>query len=159
MKKSKFEKYIMRDVWHKSYPTDFHKEVVKPALTLAKNKGKAKGYPPFALSWVPITQPFEMAPEPHVHDWDEFLMFIGSDGTNMLELGGEVEFWMGDDAEHMEKFTFTKTTMLHLVGGLWHCPLNFKKIDDPAKPILFENLMFVDTYTLMKKDGVKISKP
>jgi hypothetical protein len=159
VKKSKFEKYIMRDVWHKSYPTDFHKEVVKPALSLAKNKGKAKGYPPFALSWVPITQAFEMAPKAHVHDWDEFLMFIGGDANNMLDLGGEVELWLGDDAEHMEKFTFTKTTMVHLPGGLWHCPLNFKKVNDPAKPILFENLMFVDTYTLIDKDGNKVTKP
>jgi hypothetical protein len=150
MAKSKFEQYIVRDVWHKSYPEEFHKEVTQPALVLAKNEGGATGHPPFALSWVPITQAFEMAPKPHVHDWDEFLMFIGGDATNMLDLGGEVEFWLGDDEDHMEKFVFTTSTMVHLVGGLWHCPLNFKKVNDPSKPIIFENLMFTDRYTMTK---------
>jgi hypothetical protein len=150
MKKSKFEKYIIRDVWHKKYPTEFHAEVTKPALILGKNEGRTIGHPPFALSWVPITQAFKMAPKPHKHDWDEFLMFIGGDATNMLDLGGVVELSLGDDENNLEKFVFTTATMVHIVGGLWHCPLNFKKVNDPAKPIIFENLMFTTKYTLTK---------
>ena len=123
MAESKFEQYIMRDIWHKSYPDEFHKEVTRPALALGKKEG-GDGHPPFSFSWVPITEAFEMAPKPHRHDWDEFLMFIGGDATNMLELGGEVEFYLGDDLKNMEKFVFTTSTIVHLVGGLWHCPLN-----------------------------------
>jgi hypothetical protein len=94
-----------------------------------------------------------MAPKPHVHDWDEFLMFIGGDATNMLDLGGEVELSLGDDEDHLEKFVFTTSTVVHLVGGLWHCPLNFKRVNDPAKPIIFTNLMFTTSYTMTRGKG------
>ena len=155
MNKSKFEKYIIRDVWDKTYPTEFHAEVTKPALLLRKNEEGTIGHPPFALSWVPITQAFEMAPKPHKHDWDEFLIFIGGDASNMLDLGGEVELSLGDDENNLEKFIFTTSTMVHIVGGLWHCPLNFKKVNDPSKPIIFENLMFTTKYTMTKAEDDK----
>ena len=154
MGESKFEKYIKRDLWHKSYPDEFHAEVTRPVLGMRFDEMKGSTYLPFALSWVPITEAFLMAPEPHVHDWDEFLMFIGGDGANLLDLGGEVEFSLGDDPDHMEKFVFTTPTVFHLTKGLWHCPLNFKRVDNPAKPVLFTNLMFTTDYTMKRaKDG------
>ena len=155
MKESKFEKYIKRDLWHKTYPTDFHAEVTKPVLGLRMDEMEGSTYLPFALSWVPITDAFLMAPEPHVHDWDEFLMFIGGDTTNMLDLGGEVEFSLGDSPDNMEKFIFKTPTAVHLTKGLWHCPLNFKRVDDPAKPVLFTNLMFTTSYTMTRAKDVK----
>jgi hypothetical protein len=153
LEQSKYEKHIIREVWHDEYPTKFHAQVTKPALILRKYEGNMEkdGHPPFALSWVPITQAFEMAPKPHVHDFDEFLMFIGGDSTNMLDLGGEVELALGEDENNMEKFVFTTSTIVHVPGGLWHCPLNFKKVNDPAKPILFENLMFTTKYSLLNQ--------
>ena len=102
MGQSKFEQYIVRDLWHKSYPEEFHAEVTKPALALRMDGMQGATYSPFTLSWVPITEAFLMAPEPHVHDWDEFLMFIGGDTANLLNLGGEVEFSLGDDPDNME---------------------------------------------------------
>jgi hypothetical protein len=155
MGQSKFEQYIVRDLWHKSYPEDFHAEVTKPVLGLRIDEMQGATYSPFALSWVPITEAFLMAPEPHVHDWDEFLMFIGGDTTNLLNLGGEVEFSLGDDPDNMEKFVFTSPTVVHLTKGLWHCPLNFKRVDDPAKPVLFTNLMFTTDYTMTRAKDVK----
>ena len=152
---SKFEQYIVRDLWHKSYPEEFHAEVTKPALALRMDEKQDATYSPFTLSWVPITEAFLMAPEPHVHDWDEFLMFIGGDTTNLLDLGGEVEFSLGDDPDNMEKFVFTSSTVVHLTKGLWHCPLNFKRVDDPAKPVLFTNLMFTTDYTMTRAQDVK----
>jgi hypothetical protein len=150
---SKFEKYIARDLWHKSYPQDFHPEVTAPVLGYRMmNKDEGTTFAPFALSWVPITKPFLMAPKPHVHDWDEFLMFLGGDTANLLNLGGEVEFSLGDNAENVEKFVFTSPTIVHLTKGLWHCPLNFKRVDNPAKPVLFLNLMFSPA-------GYTVSKP
>lgn len=148
--KSKYEQFIVRDLWHKSYPQEFHVEVTKPVLGLRMNEMKGTTYSPFTLSWVPITKAFLMAPEPHVHDWDEFLMFIGGDTTSLLDLGGEVEFSLGEDPHNMEKFVFTSPAVVHLTKGLWHCPLNFKRVDDPAKPVLFTNLMFTTDYTARK---------
>ncbi len=153
--KSKYEQYIVRNLWHKSYPQDFHPEVTKPVLGLRMREIKGGTYSPFALSLVSVTQAFLMAPEPHIHDWDEFLMFIGGDTTNMLDLGGEVEFSLGDDPRNMEKFVFTSATAVHLTKGLWHCPLNFKRVNDPAKPILFTNLMFTTDYTMKRARDAK----
>ncbi len=121
-----------------------------PFPGLGMNEMKGTPYSPFTLSWVPITKAFLMAPEPHVHDWDEFLMFIGGDTTSLLDLGGEVEFSLGEDPHNMEKFVFTSPAVVHLTKGLWHCPLNFKRVDDPAKPVLFTNLMFTTDYTARK---------
>ncbi len=152
---SKFERYILRDLWHKSYPTDFHTEVVKPVISLRMAEMAGSTYSPFAWSFVPITKAFLMAPEPHVHEWDEFLMFVGGDTTNLLDLGGEVEFSLGDDKDDMEKFVFTAPALIHLTKGLWHCPLNFKRVDNPAKPVLFANLMFTTDYTKTTASDVK----
>lgn len=155
MEQSQFEMYITRDLWHRSYPTDFHAEVTRPVLGLRMNEEGVTGHSPFSLSWVPITKAFLMAPEPHVHDWDEFLMFIGGDANDLLNLGGEVEFSIGRDQDHLEKFVFTTPTVIHLVGGLWHCPLNFKRVDNPDKPVLFTNLMFTTDYTVTRASEVK----
>jgi hypothetical protein len=155
MGESKFEQYIVRDMWHKSYPEDFHPEVTKPVLGMRMEEMKDSTYLPFGLSWVPVTEAFIMAPEPHVHDWDEFLMFIGGDAANFLNLGGEVEFSLGDDPDHMEKFVFTSPTAVHLTKGLWHCPLNFKRIDDPEKPGLFLNQVATTDYSMTKASDLK----
>ena len=156
MGQSKFEQYIIRDLWHKAYPTDFHAEVTKPVLGYKKYEiMKGCTYSPFAYSSVPITEAFLMAPEPHVHDWDEFLMFSGGDTANMLDLGGEVEFSLGDSPDNMEKIVITTPAVFHLTKGLWHCPLNFKTVNDPAKPVMFTNLMFTTNYTMTKAEDVK----
>jgi hypothetical protein len=139
---SKFEKHIARDLWHKSYPEQFHPEVTAPVLGFRRNKEECVTATTFGFSMVPITKAFEMAPKPHVHDFDEFLMFLGGDIANLLTLGGEVEFSLGDSENNLEKFVFTKPTICHLTTGVWHCPLNFKRVDNPAKPVLFINLMF-----------------
>jgi len=139
---SKFEKYIARDLWHKSYPQDFHPQVTAPVLGYRMNKDECVTCATFGFSTVPITKAFLMVSKPHVHDWDEFLMFLSGDIANQLTLGGEVEFSLGDSENNVEKFVFTKPTIVHLTKGIWHGPCNFKRVDDPAKPVLFVNLMF-----------------
>ena len=100
----------------------------------------------FALSWWPISEPFEMISETHAHDFDQFLIFVGGDMNNMTDLGGEVELTIGENEEELEKFVFTTATVVHIPAGLFHCPLNFKKVNDPAKPILFHDLFFAGEY-------------
>jgi hypothetical protein len=36
--------------------------------------------------------------------------------------------------------------MVFIPKGLYHCPLNFKKINDPKKPILLHDLLFSSEY-------------
>jgi mannose-6-phosphate isomerase-like protein (cupin superfamily) len=131
MAKSKLEQYIRRDV--RSDAQQIHPEVIKPVLGLHSDQGF--GNLNFSLSWWPITKPFEMVSNTHKHDFDQFLCFVGGDITNMVDLGGEVELTLSEDG-----------TIVYIPKGLYHCPLNFKKVNDPNKPILFHDLFFTSEY-------------
>jgi hypothetical protein len=43
----------------------------------------------FSMSWWAISEPFEMVTENHKHDFDQFLIFVGGDLTNMVDLAGK----------------------------------------------------------------------
>ena len=144
MAESKLEKYIRRDVQSKE-AQKLHPEVPNPILGLKSDE--SFGNKNFALSWWPISEPFEMVSQTHAHDFDQFLMFVGGDLNNMLDLGGEVELTLGEEGGELEKFVFTKATMVYVRAGLLHCPLNFKKINDPNKPILFHDFFFSPEYS------------
>jgi quercetin dioxygenase-like cupin family protein len=75
-------------------------------------KGTAKGY----------------AEKEHVHDFDEFLGFVGSSGReNPRDLGGEIEVWLGG-----EKYAITKSCLIYVPKGVRHCPVRFTRIDTPV---------------------------
>ncbi|MEM2319234.1 MAG: hypothetical protein QXM37_02895 [Candidatus Bathyarchaeia archaeon] len=77
--------------------------------------------------------------EPHVHDVDEILAFIGTDFDNPKDLGAEVELWLGD-----ELHVLTKSCLVFVPKGLKHCPVRFKRVD---KPLWFMTLSPMSMYT------------
>jgi len=141
MSKAELEKYFRKGVVAGETP---HPEVSAPRLGLHSNEGF--GNRDFSMSWWAITEPFEMVSECHAHDFDQFLIFVGGDLTNMPDLGGEVELTLSLDGKNLEKFVITEATTVFVPVGLYHCPLNFKKINDPKKPILFHDLFFSPEY-------------
>ena len=144
MAESKLEKYIRREM---KVPPDIqqrHLEVKSPVLGLISDQ--SFGDKNFSLSWWPITEPFEMVSETHAHDFDQFLIFVGGDINNMTDLGGEVELTLGENEKELEKFVFTTATVVYVPAGMFHCPLNFKKVNNPNKPILFHDLFFASAY-------------
>ena len=141
MAKSELEKYFKKTASQKK---GHHPEVTAPLLMLTSDKGF--GNLNFSLGCQAITQPFEMVAENHAHDFDQFLFFTGGDGTNMPDLGGVVELTLSKDGKKLEKFTITEATCAFIPAGLYHCPLNFKKVNDPNKPIIFQNLFFTSNY-------------
>ena len=56
--------------------------------------------------------------EPHSHDFDEYLVFLGTDPDDHFDLGGEVELWVGD-----EKRLLTRSCAVFVPAGVPHCPL------------------------------------
>ena len=68
----------------------------------------------------------------HTHDFDEVLCFIGTDPDNPHDLGGEIEFHMGD-----EKHTFDKTTTIFVPKGVPHCPFIHNRVDRPFLLVVF----------------------
>jgi len=104
----------------------------------------------FSIATLAIVKPFEMVSEHHYHDFDQFLFFSGGDATDMPNLGGVVEITLSKDGKNQEKFTITEATCVHIPAGMYHCPLNFKEVNDPNKPIIFSNLFFTSNYEIKK---------
>ncbi len=77
-----------------------------------------------SLAW--YSGPFEAVTEPHVHEYDEILAFLGTDPDNKQDLGAEIELYIGD-----EKHTLTKSCLVFLPKGLSHCPLIVKRVERP----------------------------
>ena len=63
----------------------------------------------------------------------------------MMDLGGEVEFTMGKRWTDWRSF-ITRATVIHVPKGMLHSPLVFKKINDPRKPILFQDMSMTTRY-------------
>ena len=66
----------------------------------------------------------------HAHGYDELFLFIGLDPHDTLNLGGEVEFWLGEGDE-AEKFVTTKATAIWVPAGVVHNPNYFRRVDRP----------------------------
>ena len=72
---------------------------------------------------------------PHVHKYDEFLIFLGAELPDLCSsFDAEIDLWMG---EEMEKHTIASTTVVYIPKGVQHAPLNFRAI---RKPVLFHAL-------------------
>jgi hypothetical protein len=141
MAPSKLEKYIKRNV-ENTYLSQKAPNPGVPYPTLELTSDKDFGNQNFRIFWTAVAKPTKMPLDsniPHKHEQSQFLLFVGGDLTNMVDLGGEVELTMGEDLEHVEKLTFTKATWVFIPGGMYHTPLVFKKINDPKKPILFHD--------------------
>jgi hypothetical protein len=66
-------------------------------------------------------------PNAHAHNYDETIAFFGTDFKNPYNLCGEIEFWMED-----EKFVLTRSCLIFVPKGMYHCPLIIHKV---ARPI------------------------
>ena len=88
------------------------------------------------MDWTAVNKPLPME-VPHTHHCaDEYLVFTNADMSNFFEFDAEIDVWLGDDAENMEMFTITQPTIIRVPPKLYHCPVNFRKIN-PEKPIVF----------------------
>ena len=68
----------------------------------------------------------EAIDEPHTHEFDEVLGFVGSDRHDPHSLGGEITIWLNN-----EKQTLAKSSLIFIPAGLRHGPVRFDRIDTP----------------------------
>jgi hypothetical protein len=143
-------KYIRTDTTRPS----FHAEVTAPipVLYCDENYGN-KG---FWMYWKCIQKPYIDELETHKHDFDQYLVFLGGDPANMLDLGGEIEFTMSLDGIYKEKHIFTRYTTVYIPAGLYHCPLVYKTV---TKPIIFYDFVNTLKYNRKFTDAVKSWQP
>ncbi len=74
--------------------------------------------------------PLGMSTEPHVHDHDEVVYFIGSDPKDIGDLGAEVNFKIGPKGQE-EDHIFSVPTAVVIPKGIWHCPMETLKFTKP----------------------------
>lgn len=81
-----------------------------------------------------------LAEYPHFHhSVEEYYMFSGSDLTRFFDFDAEIEMWLGEDPDAMEKFIITKPTLVRIPPNVWHGPVNYKRI---GKPVAFSSCYF-----------------
>ena len=68
--------------------------------------------------------------EPHIHDHDEAIYFIGSDPKS-VDLGAEVNFKIGPGDGGEEDHIFSVPTVVVIPKGVWHCPMETLKFERP----------------------------
>jgi hypothetical protein len=79
--------------------------------------------------WVTIVKKPYLFHEPvHKHTFTEFFYFFGANPMDMNEFDAEVEYSFG---EEREKHLITEPTIVAIPPGVYHCPLNFRKIGKP----------------------------
>lgn len=64
--------------------------------------------------------------KPHNHDFNEYLLFLGTDPKDPFDLGAEVELWI-----ETEKHVFDKTCIVFVPKFVYHCPIIFHRVDRP----------------------------
>jgi len=127
--KTKYGKYLIKDPYIKFYQTDSF--TVSPEQLGCDCVITSQGFNK------PINN---VGKEPHKHNFHQILCFVGGDPNNIRDFGAEIEVFLG---EEMEKHLITTNTAITIPPGLYHCPINFIKVD---KPVVFLEVMLVRKY-------------
>jgi mannose-6-phosphate isomerase-like protein (cupin superfamily) len=94
------------------------------------------------MGWQLFVEPIYLEREPHTHDCDEYLIFLGGTLPDLFEsFDAEVDFCIGGE---MEEHLINKATIIFIPKGMVHCPLNFRKIN---KPIMFHAILLAPKFT------------
>jgi hypothetical protein len=136
MAKRKYAKYVF---------SDFKEDSNLPAVAGPQAYFRGARQIPGAnmnMGWQLFVKPIYLEREPHTHEADEYLIFLGGQLPDLFSsFDAEIDFWLGEEAE---KYTITKPTIIFIPKGLSHCPLNFRLI---RKPVLFSALELTPRFT------------
>lgn len=142
MAESKYGKYILRGtVGEKASP-----EISSVTSVVLEGAEDWSGIQ-HRINWQYISKPTLMVEEPHSHDFDKFLVFLGSNPADAKDFEAEIEISLGEEGE---THIINTATVVCIPRGLVHCPLNFEKI---GKPILFCNIYLAPSYVKKPMTG------
>ncbi len=135
MNRSKYERFVVRS----STPPDPSLNWGRPELGITdlyhflKPDGPIKESDTMVeYAWITKDSAFGVTEDkpPHSHDCDEIFLFMGTNPQQRDELGGEVEFWMGQ-GDDTERITLTTSGLIFVPGRVVHLPIFFKKVRTP----------------------------
>jgi mannose-6-phosphate isomerase-like protein (cupin superfamily) len=78
----------------------------------------------------------------HAHPFEEMYLFLSADPNNTDDLGGEVEFWMGEGNDG-DKFVLNKASCVVVPANTVHNPIVFRKV---SKTIIMVVVADTDEY-------------
>lgn len=138
MSESKYSKYIVTERRLDSRDAALPPGVDPESITNTESHRKILSLDDLVLKGSPYTEtvwmwpaggdvyPETAVPHSHAHDHDETLGFFSTDFEDPYDLHGEIEFWIDD-----EKFILTKSCLIFLPKGTYHCPLVIHKVERP----------------------------
>ena len=109
---------------------------VKKTIKTLSYKGKGAERDNLNMNWSIIKEPLTIFEPPHTHDFDQFILFLGSNPEKISEFDAEAEIWLGKENE---KHVIDSTTIVYIPKGLMHHQINLKRI---GRPIMLVNLFF-----------------
>jgi len=138
MAEKKYAKYLF---------TDFKEDSNLPAVAGPQAYFRGARQIPGAnmnMGWQLFVEPIFLEREPHTHNADEYLIFLGGQLPDLFSsFEAEIDFWIGEENE-MEKYVITRPTIIYVPKDLPHTPLNFRKI---VKPVFFSALLLTPMFT------------
>lgn len=110
----------------------------------------------YNVGWQIFTAANDME-NPHFHQGaDELIFFMGADPQNIFDFDCEIEFFIGDDPDHMESKIFTRPFVVRLPPTVWHCPIRFRKVN---KPVTFQAAFLHGTWgTINRVEGAETAE-
>jgi hypothetical protein len=72
------------------------------------------------------SQPTTRGPEPHTHPFEEVIGCVGTNPSDLTDLGGEVEIILED-----RTFALTRSFLVYLPAGMKHAAVRVTKMDRP----------------------------
>jgi hypothetical protein len=107
------------------------------------------------MGWQLFVRPILLETEPHTHNADEYLIFLGNNPADWFSsFDAEIDLFIG---EEMEKYLINKPTIVYIPPDLSHCPLDFRVLN---KPVLFTALLQTPIFTkTMKGKEYKFDGP
>ncbi len=147
MAELKYSKYIITDP--KPLPPELkekfeaeqakRKSTIKSTRLMSVDDEIVKDFFYVDCNWLWSGSAEDTAEEPHAHDFDEVIGFVGSNREDPQDLGGKITIWLDGKEE-----VLTKTCLIFVPAGTKHCPILFNRID---KPIFFVTISPVGKYT------------
>jgi hypothetical protein len=88
---------------------------------------------------------------PHKHDYEEIFVFWGTNPDNIMDLGADVEFWLGEDDE-LEKIEFSSSVCIYVPVGMAHFPM---RVTNCTRPFIITVIMPNTTKRFLKPASFK----
>jgi hypothetical protein len=135
MVEKKYQRYVFSDFKEEN---NFH-QVMNPQAYF-RGESQIPGAH-MNMGWQVFTDPIQLEQEPHTHNVDEYLIFLGWKLPDVFEFDADIDFYLGEEMEH---YSIDKATIIYIPKGMVHCPLNFKRI---GIPILFHAILLAPRFT------------